>query len=261
MSLDVIKTKKLLDRVCKNYYIILERENMGTLAEVVKQFDAGGDQKEESIECLNLLMKLAKEKEGTCRREIEGSLSRGRILGKDNSANSLFYPISCIRDVRVEYRCITQNTTTDLVNEVTEAIGGIIDDHTGGGIVNGIASVISGDLEQLLEITDGEDQSCSVTTTFIDGEGGTASIVRLDCVIWAYSVKSESLKKKIDKVLVCVAYKSLADVSKIAFDDFIAMYTPIIQQMEKRLVMEEVKRARDMYSLLGGGSALPRWPG
>lgn len=234
---------------------------MGTLAEVVKQFDASDEQKEEITECLNLLMKLAKEKEGTCRREIEDSLSRGRILGKGNSANSLFYPISCIRDVRVEYRCITQNTTTDLVNEVTEAIGGIIDDHTGGGIVNGIASVISGDLEQLLEIADGEDQSCSVTTTFIDGEGGTANIVRLDCVIWAYSVKSESLKKKIDKVLVCVAYKSLADVSKIAFDDFIAMYTPIIQQMEKRLVMEEVKRARDMYSLLGGGSALLRWPG
>lgn len=91
---------------------------MGVLQDVVKNFDTTEKQKSEINETLNLLVELAKSKAEHCKGEIEESLNIGKLLGKDGSTKSLFFPISSVINSKLEYRCITKNTPTDLISDV-----------------------------------------------------------------------------------------------------------------------------------------------
>lgn len=231
---------------------------MGILANTVKQLDNSAQQKTEISESLDLLVALTEAKAKEYQRLIEESLNRGRILGKGDSTDSLYYPISSVKDKRVEYRCITENTPTDLVSQIAGSIKGMIDDHTGKGIVDGVAGIINSAMQPLLGLSEGAEQYCSTTSTFIEGNGVAINIVRFDCIIWGRSIRAESIKKSIDKTLACVAYKSVVDVSRISFDEFRAVYAPILEVTKSQDILGELRKAREYYEILGGGSRLPK---
>ena len=229
---------------------------MGVLKDVVNNFDTSKSQMQDIKETLAIMVELTESKAKEFRTEIENNLNRGRILGKGTSTESLYFPISSVKDSRDDYRCITKDTPTDLINKISDSISGMIDDHSGTGIVKGIAEMINTAIQPLLGMSGAAEQYCSVTSTFIDGNGLGVSIMRFDCIIWGRSVMSESIKQQIEKTMACVAYKSVVDVRKITFDDFRAVYSPVLELSGIKNVQEAIKNAREIYDLLDGGKDL-----
>lgn len=229
---------------------------MGVLSDAISKFDTSKSQVQEIKETLNIMVELTESKAKEFSTEIENNLNRGRILGKGASTESLYFPISLVKDRRVEYRCTTKETPTDLINKISESICGMIDDHSGTGIVKGIAGMINSAIQPLLGMSEGAEQYCSVTSTFIDGSGLGLSISRFDCIIWGRSVSAKSIKEQIEKTMACVAYKSVVDVGKITFDDFRAVYSPIVELSGATSIQEAIKNAREIYDLLDGGKDL-----
>lgn len=229
---------------------------MGVLTAAVKEFDTSKSQVQEIKETLNIMVELTESKAKEFKTEIENNLNRGRILGKVESTESLYFPISSVKDSRVEYRCTTKDTPTDLIDKISDSICGMIDDHSGTGIVKGIAGIINSAIQPLLGMSEGTEQYCSVTSTFIDGSGLGVSISRFDCIIWGRAISAESIKKQIEKTMACVAYKSVVDVRKISFDDFRAVYSPILEKSEIKDIQAAIKNAREIYDLLDGGKEL-----
>lgn len=229
---------------------------MGVLSEAVKKVDNSEQQKTEISENLNLLVELTKSKAEEYKNQIEDNLNRGRILGKGDSADSLYFPISSVKDSRVEYRCITSNTPTDLVDVIGASIVEMIDDHSAKGIVKGISGIVSKAMQPLLGLSEGAEQYCSTTTTFVEGNGLAMSIMRFDCIIWGRSIRAESIKKQVEKTLACVAYKSVVNVKKISFDDFRAVYSPLLSESGETDIITAIKKAKEIYELLDGGKDL-----
>lgn len=231
---------------------------MGVLSDVVKQFDTSGQQTEEISETLDLMVELTKSKAETYKQVVEDALNRGRILGKGDSTDSLFFPISSVKDSHVEYRCTTQNTPTDLIEEIGKSISTMIDDHTAQSIVTGVATIINSALQPILGQSSGAEQYCATTSTFVEGTGIAVNIVRLDCIIWGRTVSAKSIKEKINTTLACVAYKSVVNVKKLSFDDFRSVYAPILEASGETDSIAAIKRAEDIYNLLGGGTEVPQ---
>ena len=231
---------------------------MGILSKVVKSIDTSGDQKKEISETLDLMVELTKAKADYYRQTIEDNLNRGRILGKGDSTDSLFFPITSVKNSRVEYRCVAENRPTDIIQKIGESISGMIDDHSAQSIVTGVATIINDALQPLLGQSSGAEQYCSTTSTFIEGTGIAVSIVRFDCIIWGRSVSAESIKKQIDTTLACVAYKSVVNVKKLSFDDFRSVYAPIIEASGETDTIKALNHAKEVYDILGGGSELEK---
>lgn len=230
---------------------------MGVLTEVIKTLDNSPGMTQEIKESLNLMLELTEAKAKEFKGEIENNLNRGRILGKGDSIESLYFPITSVKDSRVEYRCLVQDKQTDLIEKIGESISGMIDDNSGTGIVKGITGIINSAMQPILGLAEGAEQYCAATSTFVDGSGLAMSIVRFDCIIWGRSISAESIKKKIEKTLACVAYKSVVNVKKITFDDFRAVYSPIVEASGATSIQEAIKTAKEIYDMLGGGTELP----
>ncbi len=231
---------------------------MGVLSEIVKTFDTSGEQKQEISETLDLLVELTKAKADQYKQTIEDSLNRARILGKGESTDSLYFPISSVKDSRVDYRCVAENRPSDMVEKIAESISGMIDDNSAGSIVKGVANIINTALIPILGQSSGAEQYCATTSAFIEGSGIAVNIVRFDCIIWGRSVSAKSIKEKIDITLACVAYKSIVNVKQLTFDDFRAVYSPIIEAAGITNTVEALKGAKEIYDMLEGGSELAR---
>lgn len=229
---------------------------MGVLSEVVKQFDTSGEQKQEISETLDLMVELTKAKGDQYKQTIEDSLNRARILGKGESTDSLYFPISSVKDSRVDYRCVAQDRPSDMVDKIADSISGMIEDNSAGNLVKGIANIINTALVPILGQSSGAEQYCATTSAFIEGSGIAVNIVRFDCIIWGRSVSAKSIKEKIDITLACVAYKSVVNVKQLTFGDFRAVYAPIIEASGITDTTEALKRAKEVYDLLEGGSEL-----
>ena len=99
---------------------------MGVLKDVVNNFDTSKSQMQDIKETLAIMVELTESKAKEFRTEIENNLNRGRILGKGTSTESLYFPISSVKDSRDDYRCITKDTPTDLINKISDSISGMI---------------------------------------------------------------------------------------------------------------------------------------
>ena len=231
---------------------------MGVLSAAVKQFDTSKQEMSDIKDTLDLMVELTEAKAREYKEQIETSLNHGRILGKGDSTESLFFPITSVKDARVEYRCITKDTPGDLVDTIKDSICGMIEDHTASGIVEGVAQIINGAMKPLLGLSEGAEQYCASTSTFVEGSGLAMSVVRFDCIIWARAVSAESIKKQIQKTMACVAYKSVVNVKQITFDDFRAVYSPIVELGGGSDILKALQTAREIYDVLGGGTELPK---
>lgn len=231
---------------------------MGVLSDVVKQFDTSGEQKQEISETLDLMVELTKAKADQYKQTIEDSLNNAKVFGNGGRTGSLYFPITSVKDSRAEYRCVAQDHPSDMVNEIADSISGMIEDGSAESIVKGVASIINTALVPILGQSSGAEQYCATTSTFIEGSGLAVNIVRFDCIIWGRSVSAKSIKEKIDVTLACVAYKSVVDVTKLTFSDFRAVYAPVVEASDIKDTIEALKKAKEVYDLLEGGSGLKK---
>lgn len=229
---------------------------MGVLTEAVKRIDTSKEEMSDTKDTLDLMVELTKSKAEEFKREIEDTLKDGLFLGTGDNRKTLFFPITSVKDSRVEYRCITKDTPTNLVDTIADSICDMIEDNSATGIVKGIAKIINGAIQPLLGLSEGSEQYCSSTSTFIEGKGLAMSIVRFDCIIWARAISAKSIKEQIEKTMACVAYKSVVNVKKITFDDFRAVYSPLVDLSGTSNIQEAIKNAKDIYDMLGGGTEL-----
>ncbi len=139
---------------------------MGVLSEVVKGFDTSKEDMKDISETLDLMVELTKSKAEQYKQTIEDSLNRARILGKGESADSLYFPITAVKDSRVEYRCVAQDHPSDLVDKIADSISGMIVDNSAGSIVKGVANIINTALVPILGQSSGSEQYCATTSTF-----------------------------------------------------------------------------------------------
>ena len=233
---------------------------MGVLTETIKAFDKSEQLAADTREALDLLVEITKAKADEYEHEIQDSLNRGKMLSTKDTVDNLYFPISRVGASKKEYRCITKDTPTDLVETIGSSINEMIEDGSASNIVTGVCKIINAALGPIMGLSEGMESYCKTTSTFIEGRGKIPSIVRFDCIIWGRAIKAESIKKHMEKSLACVAYKSVVDPTKISFNDFMYVYTPLLDAMpdDGKTVQEHIKEAKEIYTLLDGGSNLPK---
>ncbi len=106
---------------------------MSVLSEAIGQIDTSRGQSDAVAETLDLLVEVAQAKAELFSKLVEENLTMGRVMGKSSSTDSLYFPITFIKDKRVEYRCVGENKPADLIEKVGESISGMMEDHSGGG--------------------------------------------------------------------------------------------------------------------------------
>lgn len=230
---------------------------MGVLAEVVSGFDQSQELEDGTAEALKMLVELTSSKADYFEKEMNERLNRGRILGKGDSADSLYYPISSVKSSKKEYRCITSATPdTAAVDAVGKAVKDMIEVGTGSSIVEGVTKIFNTALEQLLGLSEGSEQYCCATATFIENKA-LAVVSRLDCIIWSRSLRTTALRERVKQTFACVAYKSVVDITQVSFNDFRAVYAPVLEAGNVTDVKEAITEAKEIYNLLDGGTRIP----
>lgn len=233
---------------------------MGVLTETIKSFDKSQDLSAETREALDLLVEITKAKADEYENEIQDNLNRGQMLSTKHSVDSLYFPISRVGASKKEYRCITSDTPTDLVDTIGASINEMIENGSASSIVTGVCKIINAALGPIMGLSEGMESYCKTTSTFIEGAGKIPNIVRFDCIIWGRAIKAESIKKHMEKALACVAYKSVIDVTKISFSDFLYVYAPLLDVMpdDGKSMQEHIEEAKGIYEVLDGGANIPK---
>ena len=78
----------------------------------------------------------------------------------------------------------------------------------------------------------------------------SGNAARYDFAFWGRNVVSESITTYMENVFACVAYKSAVDVKKLAFNDFLALYGPVLVRAygnDPTKLAELLKQAKDLY--------------
>lgn len=191
---------------------------MGKLRDIIHSADNSQQVADEVRENLHILMSLAESKVQQFSDEIVIDLKNGK------TTDDLTVPITKVTHKYMEARAITKDTTTDVLEEISKTINGVISDHSASGIVSGIASLAHNALNQVMGTGEGTEQEVRLYTVSAD----YPAIVRFDFAFWARSIQAESIKKHCETALACVMYKSAVDISKLAFNDFLTLYAPIL---------------------------------
>lgn len=79
------------------------------------------------------------------------------------------------------------------------------------------------------------------------------AIVRYDFAFWNRTIEAKGIMEKMENALACVAVKSAVDISKLAFNDFLALYGPILKKAfgeNKQEIKNLLKKSKEIYSML-----------
>lgn len=226
---------------------------MGKLREIVDKADNTPGITEDVRESLHLLMSLAENKMNLLQDEIVMKLK------DDKSPDALRVPITKIISTYVEARAITKEQTSEILLKVSKTIENMITDHSATGIVNGMAKLATDALDTVLGVGQGMERI--VTTTMVTPD--YPAIVRYDFGCWNRTIEAENIRKHCEHGLACVIYKSAVDVSKLSFNDFLAVYSPVLNAAfgsdpsKLKAMVKEAKKTYDQFkqgSNPGGGN-------
>ena len=185
---------------------------MAKLKELVNRSIEG--MKEEVKEILSLLYDLSEEKARSFEKEIYDSL---RIAGTiENPTIPIIEILASYQEIRV----ITKKTEDKHITDgIGEAVKKIISEGS-DNIINGITGLIDTELRDVLRVAKGEERLGR--SYYIATEG--FSVIRLDLVYWCRNISAESVMEYAEKSLVCVVMKSIVDMSKVSFNEFLSTY-------------------------------------
>ncbi|MGQ3684247.1 MAG: hypothetical protein ACUBOA_04420 [Candidatus Loosdrechtia sp.] len=213
--------------MCQVRDIVNTADNTPTVAAEVK-------------ETLGLLMSLAEAKGNAYEEKIKGDLKSGK-MGDD-----LTVSITKVIKSHTEYRAVTKSGTTKIIDDIKDSLGNLFSGD--GKILDGISGIINTALTAVMGA--GEGQESEVTSYSVVAE--YPAIVRFDFAFWGRNIRAQSIKDYMENVFTCVAYKSAVDVSKLAFNDFLALYGPILRAAygdDQTKLKEMIEQAKDIYSL------------
>lgn len=129
---------------------------------------------------------------------------------------------------------------------VGETIGNMVSDHSAKGIISGMAGIATQALNTILGAGYGMEQETSLYMVTPD----YPAIVRYDFACWARTIEAKAIRDRCQAALACVIYKSAVDVSKLSFNDFLAVYSPVLNAAfgdDPSKLKEMVKEAREIY--------------
>lgn len=213
---------------------------MGAAREIIRSVDATQGVAAEVKESLKILMELAESKS----RVFEESIKNDLLLGK--TSDNLTVPITKIIQSKTEFRAITQNTGSDLVSNIATSLGTIFSGD--GNILKGIAGLVSTGLESITGTGAGEESEIRMYSVVAE----YPAIVRFDFAFWHRKIEAAAISKHLEQVFACVAYKSAVNLSKLDFNDFLALYGPVLTAavgQNRKLLMQMIEQSKKIYEI------------
>lgn len=215
---------------------------MGAIRDIIKTVDNTDAKAAEIRENLKILMSLAESKAQIFEDDIVIDLKTGKTV------DNLTVPITKVVKKTIQYRATSSDKASDVFGEVSSAIKDMISDSSASGIVTGVAKIATNALNTIMGTGEGEEQVVKLYSVVTD----YPAIVRFDFAFWARKIQAQSLKKYCETALACVAYKSAVDVTKLAFNDFLALYGPVLNEgfgSDPKKMMEMITKAKEVYAM------------
>lgn len=213
---------------------------------VARQFikdnlDASKQIADETIEALTLLSSLADSKAEIFKQKLEQDLLRGK------TTDDLTVSITKVLNKYSETRVKTAESTvaTDIVDTFKTMFDG------DKKIADSICSIVEDSINAITGVSEGEESEKMGYYVLVE----YPAIVRYDYYFWNRKVKAESIMKTFQDVMSVVVYKSAVDVKKLTFNEFLAVYGPIMQHAsdgDKGTILAYINDAKEIYLLLGG---------
>jgi len=213
---------------------------MGQLRDIVNAADNTKGVADEVRETLGILRSLAEAKGEAYKEKIESDLKSGK------TGDDLTVSITKIIDKRTQYRAVTKTGTTKIVDEVKKSLVSLFSGD--GRILDGISGIVNSAFTAIMGAGEGQE----VEVTYYSVVAEYPAIIRFDFAFWGRNIHAQSIKNYMENVFTCVAYKSAVDVTKLAFNDFLALYGPILKAAygaDESKLKEMVQQAREIYSL------------
>lgn len=218
---------------------------MSTLRKIIDSIDGTDEKAAEIRDNLKVLTELAESKATIFEDEIQLNLKTGK------TTDDLTVPITKVIKKSCHYRATTSSKTSDVLQEVTIAIQDMISDSSASGIVSGVAKIATSALNTIMGVGEGEEQTVKLYSVVTD----YPAIVRFDFAFWCRKISAKSLKEYCENTLACVAYKSAVDVTKLAFNDFLALYGPVLNEglgSDPAKMKEMIQQAKEVYKMYTG---------
>lgn len=215
---------------------------MSVIRDLIKQVDNTDQKAAEIRENLKTLISLAEAKATIFEEQIQLDLKTGK------TTDNLKVPITLTVTSQVQYRATSSDKTSDVFGELSSAIQDMISDSSASGIVKGVAKIAGSALNTIMGVGEGFEQTVKLYSVVTD----YPAIVRFDFAFWARKIEAESMRKYCETALACVAYKSAVDVTKLAFNDFLSLYGPILNEgfgSDPAQMKEMIKQAKEVYSM------------
>lgn len=214
---------------------------MGVVRDIIKQIDNQPEVTAATKETLNLLMSLAESKGEVYRQQIEKDLITGKI-----DSQSLTVAITKVLERRVEYRSYVKTETTPIIQSITKSLSSMFSGDV--NILTSIGDVVQTMLDAIMGAASGDETEVEAYIVVAE----YPAIVRYDFAFWGRNVVSESITKYMESVFACVAFKSAVDVKKLSFNDFLALYGPVLVHAygnDPTKLAELLKQAQDLYKM------------
>jgi hypothetical protein len=190
---------------------------MSIARDFVNKFDATKDITEEIRSSVQYLMEIAESKADGFEKDIAIDLSTGKTL--DGITVAITKKIAS----KKFYHVMTKDSVSGKVGRVSDAITSMF---TGSApdIIKGITSIVSEGVDMVLGASEGSALKYSsylVTVNY-------PAIVRFDYTLWSHSVRASHIRDHVENMIAAYACVSAVDVSKLDFNTFLAITTPVL---------------------------------
>ncbi len=226
---------------------------MGKLRDVIASADSSQKVTAEVRESLHMLMDLCEDQQKLFQNEIVMDLKTGK------TTDDMTVPITKIIGSYSEAHCVVSDKS-DILKRVGEVVKTMVSDPSAEGITTGIATLANDALTAILGIGEGSEQKTQLYMVTPD----YPAIVRYDLAFWSRKISAQSIKTYCESAIACVVYKSAVDVTKLTFNDFLALYAPVLNRaygsdpanLEEMITKAEATYKRFRASLLPSNDAL-----
>ncbi len=213
---------------------------MGIVRDIINKADNSGTLTKDVKDTLALIMSLAEAKGSSYEEQIKQDLLTGKTM------DNLTVSITKIIKSRTEFRAATKSGTATFVDDVKKSLGDLFGGD--GKILDGIAGIVNSALTAIVGTGEGQEaevRSYSVVTEY-------PAIVRFDFAFWGRNIAVQSIKAYMESVFTCVAFKSAVDVTKLTFNDFLALYGPVLTAAygsDQAKLKEMIQQAKEVYGM------------
>lgn len=212
---------------------------MGALRNIVKSADSSSQVEEEVKEALAMLVELAQEKATAAEKDIKLDLQTGK------TTDNLSVPITKIIQSKVEYRAIT-STSSDIIDSISSSISEIFSGDA--GILKGISGIANTALTAITGAGEGQESEVRIYNVVTE----YPAIVRFDFYFWGRNTKAKSIMTQVKSAFACVGFKSAVDISKLDYNTFLSLYSPILRTAfgnDQQKLKEMINESKEVYNM------------